>query len=114
MTDTIFLTIPAEARYRGVATLVLGGIGSRADLPYDRMDELQLAVLSILDAGKGGDVSLQVVTGDESMTVSVGPLVKGSGTDDGLARVLLRLVDDVASERRDGEEWLTLRLSTAG
>lgn len=113
MNDTIFLTLPAEARYRGVATLVLGGIGSRADLPYDRMDELQLAVLSVLDAGKGSEVSLQVVTGDETMTVSVGPLVEGSGADDGLSRVLLRLVDDVSTERRDGEEWLTLRLSTA-
>jgi hypothetical protein len=27
--------------------------------------------------------------------------------------VLGRLVDDVVGERRDGEEWLTLRVSTA-
>jgi hypothetical protein len=113
MTDTIYLTIPTDARFQGVATLVLGGIGSRADLPYDRMDELQLAVLSVLEAGKGPDVSMQVDAGAESLTVSLGPLVDGSGEDEGLARVLARLVDDVATERRDGEEWLSLRLSTA-
>jgi hypothetical protein len=113
MADTISLTLPADPRYRGVATLVLGGIGSRADLPYDRMDELQLAVLSVLEAGRGEDISLRVDTGDHSLTVSVGPLAEGSVSDEGLARVLARLVDDVAAERRDGEEWLTLRVSTA-
>ena len=40
MTDRIVLTIPAGARFRGVATLVLGGIGGRMDLPYERMDDL--------------------------------------------------------------------------
>jgi hypothetical protein len=38
-------------RHRGVATLVLGGDRSRLDLPHERVDELQLAVLSVLDAG---------------------------------------------------------------
>jgi hypothetical protein len=111
--DTISLTMPTDARFKGVATLVLGGIGSRVDLPYDRMDELQLAVLSILESGKGDNVSMRVEAGDETITVSVGPLVEGSVTDEALARVLARLVDDVTSERRDGEEWLTLRLSTS-
>jgi len=112
MTDTISLTFPADARYRGVATLVLGGIGSRANLPYDRMDELQLAVLSALDAGKEQDVSVHVEAAADALTVSVGPLLEGSASDDGLGRVLSRLVDDVVGERRDGEEWLTLRVST--
>ena len=51
MGDRVVLTIPAEPRFRSVATLVVGGIGSRADLPYERADDLQLAVLSALDAG---------------------------------------------------------------
>ena len=41
--DTIVLTIPTDSAYRGVASLVLGGIGTRLDLPYERMDDLQLA-----------------------------------------------------------------------
>jgi hypothetical protein len=113
MSDTISLTIPADARYRGVATLVVGGIGTRANLPYDRMDELQLAVLSLLDAITGDDVSVRVDAGDDAVAVSIGPLADGSAADEGLTRVLARLVDDVAGERRDGAEWLTLRVSTA-
>jgi anti-sigma regulatory factor (Ser/Thr protein kinase) len=114
MTDTITLTIPAEPRYRSVATLVLGGVGTRLDLPYERMDELQLAVLSVLEAGTGRNVSVRVEAGDDVLTVSVGPLVAGSSADDGLGRVLARLVDEVVTERRDGEEWLTLRLAGRG
>ena len=40
VTDMISLTIPTATRFRGVATLVLGGIGSRLDLPYERVDDL--------------------------------------------------------------------------
>lgn len=112
MTDTIVLTIPTEQRYLGVATLVLGGVGTRLDLPYDRTDELQLAVLSVLDAGKGEDVSLRIDSDDGGVMVSIGPVADGSGSDAALTRVLSRLVDDVSTERRDGEEWLTLRLSS--
>lgn len=114
MTDTISLTIPTDLQYRGVATLVLGGIGTRLDLPYERMDELQLAVLSALDAGAGPDVSLVVDADGSTVTVSMGPLATGSGSDRGLANVLDRLVDEVGSEEREGEEWLTLRLTNVG
>lgn len=112
MTDTILLTIPTEPRYRGVATLVLGGIGTRLDLPYDRMDELQLAVLSALDAGKGADVTLRVDSDDHDVRVSIGPLADGSGADAALTTVLARLVDSVATDQRDGDEWLVLRLAS--
>jgi hypothetical protein len=110
MTETILLTIPTGARYQGVATLVLGGIGSRLDLPYERVDDLQLAVLSVLEGGKGDDVTLHVDADGARVTVSVGPLRDGSGSDEALARVLGRLVDDVESERRDGDEWVRLSL----
>lgn len=106
--DRIVLTIPADARFRSVATLVLGGIGSRADLPFERTDDLQLAVLSALDASSGGDVTVEVETREGRLVVAVGPVRDGSGEDAGLVRVLSRLVDEVAQERRDGAEWLTL------
>jgi anti-sigma regulatory factor (Ser/Thr protein kinase) len=114
MTDTISLVLPTDMRYRGVATLVLGGIGSRLDLPYERVDELQLAVLSVLDAGAGPEVSLVVAAEDATVTVSIGPLAAGSGSDQGLATVLDRLVDEVRSEEREGEEWLALQLTNVG
>ncbi len=74
--DTIVLTIPADARYREVATLVLGGIGSRHDLPYERMDDLQLALLSVLEASDGADVSIEVEARDGSLEIAVGPLAR--------------------------------------
>ena len=112
MTEKIVLTIPSERRFRGVATLVLGGVGSRLNLPYERMDDLQLALLSILDAAGGNEVSIEVEAEDRHVAVSVGPLVQGSGDDDGLDRVLSKLVDGVERGRRDsGAEWLTLMLA---
>ena len=106
--DRIVLTIPSAARYRSVATLVLGGIGSRADLPFERSDDLQLAVLSALDASSAREVTVEVARLDARLEVSVGPVRDGSGEDAGLVRVLSRLVDEVSSEHRDGGEWLTL------
>lgn len=112
VTDTIVLTIPNDAGYRGVATLVVGGVGTRLDLPYERMDELQLAVLSVLDAGEGTDVTVEVTIADGSVDVSIGPLAAGSAGDPALARVVHRLVDEMATTRRNGDEWVVLRLSS--
>ncbi|HEX2346090.1 MAG TPA: hypothetical protein VHI12_05870 [Gaiellaceae bacterium] len=112
VTEKIVLTIPSERRFRGVATLVLGGVGSRLNLPYERMDDLQLALLSILDAVGGSEVSIEVEAEDHHVAVSVGPLAQGSGDDEGLDRVLSKLVDGVELGRRDsGAEWLTLTLA---
>lgn len=112
VTDKIALTIPADRAFRGVATLVLGGIGSRLNLPYERMDDLQLAVLSILEAASADDVSMEIVAEDHRVTVAVGPLVQGSAHANGLARVLSKLVDSMESGVLDGDggEWLSITL----
>ena len=111
VTDRIVLTIPAEERFRSVATLVVGGSGSRADLPYERMDDLQLAVLSVLEAADREEITLEVDTDEAGVRLVLGPVRDGSSDDDGLALVLARLVDDVAHERRDGAAWLSLGLT---
>jgi hypothetical protein len=110
MSDQISLTIPTATRFRGVATLVLGGIGSRLDLPYERVDDLQLAVLSVLEASGDERVTVEVEAEDNGLVVSVGPLVDGSGDDGALARVLDPLVDSYEPSARDERVWLTLRL----
>lgn len=110
MTDHISLTIPTAAHYRGVATLVLGGVGSRLDLPYERVDDLQLAVLSVLEASGDTRVTVEVEAEDDGMLVSVGPLADGSQTDGALAKVLDPLVDSFEHSERDARVWLTLRL----
>jgi hypothetical protein len=111
VTDVISLTIPTATRFRGVATLVLGGIGSRLDLPYERVDDLQLAVLSVLEASGDDRVTVEVEAEDAGLLVSVGPLADGSAGDDALTRVLEPLVDSVEPSHRDQRVWLTLRLA---
>jgi hypothetical protein len=110
-TDRITLTIPADGRFRAVSTLVLGGLGTRLDLPYERMDDLQLAVLSLLDAVEGDEATLDVDAGAGGLAITVGPLRPGSGEDAGLERVVSRLVDEVDPATRDGSEWMTVRLA---
>jgi hypothetical protein len=111
VSDRIVLTMPTETRFRSVATLVLGGIGSRLDFPYERTDDLQLAVLSALDASDDETVTLEVDADERGLRLALGPVRDGSSEDDGLIRVLSRLVDDVAHESRDGGEWLTLGIT---
>lgn len=113
VSDRIVLTMPTDARFRSVATLVLGGIGSRLELPYERMDDLQLAASSALVAASGEIVTMEVEVSEASVSVGIGPLVSGSSTDRGLLLVLERLVDSVTTTERDGGEWLVLELVRA-
>jgi hypothetical protein len=115
--DRIELTLPGSTRLRSVATLVLGGVGSRLDLPYERVDDLQLAVLSVLAASDLERVTIDIAVDDHAVAVSIGPLPGDSASDPGLRRVVERLVD--AAEARPGDadggrgdgDWLTLRLA---
>lgn len=108
MTDTILLTFPSKSSFRGVPSLVLGGVGSRLDLPFERMDDLQLAVLSMLDASSGEDASVEIEARGDRVAVSVGPLRAEAEEDKGLELVLRRLTDGVEAGRRDDEVWLTV------
>ena len=110
MSDRIVLTFPTDERFRSVATLVLGGLGSRLDLAYERMDDLQLAVLSALAAADGGSATLEAEVEDERLRVAVGPLELDDGGAAGLNLVLSRLVDGVEHEEREGAAWVVLSL----
>ena len=111
--DTIALTIPTGPAFRGVASLVLGGVGTRLDLPFERVDDLQLAVLSMLDASTGDEASIEIRADDERLAVSVGPLRSGVESDNGLALVLTRLTDGMDSSTRDDASWLTVYMRRA-
>lgn len=111
VTDRIVLTMPTDSRLRSVATLVLGGVGSRLELPFEQTDDLQLAALSALEATDGVNVTFEVDAGDDGLVLAMGPLRAGTGEDEALLRVLSRLVDDVEPHHRDGVEWLRLRVS---
>ena len=113
MTDTILLTFPSKSSFRGIPSLVLGGVGSRLDLPFERMDDLQLAVLSMLDASSGDDASVEIQARDDRVAVSVGPLRGEAEADEGLDLVLRRLTDGVETGRRGDAVWLTVFLARA-
>jgi hypothetical protein len=75
--DEISLTLPADDAFRRVAHLVLGGLAVRLDLTYEHLEDIELALDTLLersDDGGDGDVTVRVhVEGDRLRTV-VGPL----------------------------------------
>ena len=94
-TDTVLVEFPATEGYRGVGRLVLGGLASRFELPVDRVEDLLLAVESLLAQGVEGEtVILTVDAGEDALRVRVGPLADGVVSDPAVARVLRPLVDE--------------------
>jgi anti-sigma regulatory factor (Ser/Thr protein kinase) len=128
--DAIRLTVPHARAYSGVVRLVLGGLAARHDLPYEELEDLQIALETLLasDAyAAGGDVTVEIELADGAFELSAGPL-DGGRLESALARDpderegigLRRLLSAVAGgfdvERRDGGEWVRMRkeLPTAG
>jgi hypothetical protein len=112
--DRIVLTLPQTEPLADVATLVLGGIGTRLDLPYEKLDDLQLAVVSVLSASASVTVTLEIDIHDDAVSITVAPLPASTATDAGMHQVLSRLVDAVEAgvdETSDSGGWITLRLA---
>jgi hypothetical protein len=109
--DRISLNLPAASSFRGVVSLVVGGVGGRIDLPYERTDDLQLAILAALEASADEAVTVELLVTDEHVRVTVGPLESGTAGDRALLKVLGPLVDSVEGTVRDEREWLALSLT---
>jgi hypothetical protein len=108
--DSIELLVPSDRRFDGIVQLVLGGIGTRGELPYDTVDELQLAVSGVLPSARDEQTRVEIAVG-ETVTVTIGPLIEGTAGDPALRRVLDRLVTRVEPATRDGGEWLVLEVA---
>jgi hypothetical protein len=109
--DVITVTVPAEHRFLGVLNLVLGGLCARLDFPYEQVDDLQLAVDSVLAPGRpdGAEVTLEAeVVRERGLVLRIGPLVPGSAGQPGLLRVLEPLVGGAMPLEREGAEWIEL------
>jgi serine/threonine-protein kinase RsbW len=117
--DTIEVTVPNERHLFHVARLVVGGLAARLDLTYEQIDDLQLAVETVLarEAEDGGQVTLAIEVGERSLELRIGPLHAAplaadldSAQDDGLGlgRLLSTLVERVETVERDGAAWLLL------
>jgi hypothetical protein len=118
--DEITLTLPRERPYFRIAHLVLGGLAIRLDLTLEHLEDLQLAISSLLDRPTGpGDVTVTVRVEPDVIRAVVGPfptdrlpaeLAEGGGDDEGLtlSRLLATVVDGVELDERDGSLWVGL------
>jgi hypothetical protein len=105
MTDEITLTFPPRQDFHRVAHLVLGGLAVRLDLTIDILEDLQIALDSILDGtdADGGPVTVRMSLRDGALETTVGPLPahlldeieREHDRALGLSRVLNSTVDDV-------------------
>jgi hypothetical protein len=105
VTDEITLTIPRDADFHRVAHLVLGGLAVRMDLTVENLEDLQIALDSILGRSEleDGDITVRMALRDGALETRVGPL-PGYVLDEierehdhelSLRRVLESTVDDV-------------------
>ncbi len=114
MTDVISITVPAAPGWSGVVELVLAGLGARLDLPYDRIDELQLATTAVVEDAVGPDVRVEATAGADGVDIRVGPL-GAAARDPARRRVLDALADAVAVEPgEDGDTWAVLTFARGG
>ena len=114
--DTVRVEFPATEGYRSVGRLVLGGLASRFELPVDRLEDLLLAVESLLMRGvEGTMVTLEVEADDSGFRVRVGPFATASASDPLFVRILPRLVDEAAytPAESSGASYAELLVSAA-
>jgi hypothetical protein len=119
--DEISLTLPADEEFHGVAYLVLGGLAARLDLTYDHLEDIELALDTLLERTDGRDVTVRIQVDDDNLTTVVGPFtsvkedVQDAGDDSlSLGRILATVCDRVDVTEHDGFQWveLTKRLET--
>ena len=122
MADEITLTLPREPDFHPVAHLVLGGLAVRLDLTVENLEDLELALDSLLARTdpSAGDITVRMRPLDGELETVVGPLTPRvldeieRETDDslGLRRVLESTVEDI---HVDGN-WvrLTKKVATRG
>ncbi len=129
MSDTVALSFPRDSRYYAVARLVVGGMAAPLQMSYDALDDLQLAISSLLDhedlattdqpSDGIADVHLRLEVDDAQLVASIGGFEHGSvnrafersagsGGELGLRRLLDTIVDDVNIVADGDVEWVTL------
>lgn len=118
--DSITLSIPHGRDYHGVVRLVVGGLAARLALSYEHLEDLQLALESVLEREeyvRGGEVVVRLVVATDSIVMEIGPVDSarlkvdlGRDADDevSLSRLLSTLVEDVSLEERDDGDRLRL------
>jgi anti-sigma regulatory factor (Ser/Thr protein kinase) len=120
VTDEITLTLPREPDFQRVAHLVLGGLAVRLDLTIENLEDLEIALDTILGRTDptAGEITVRMRVTDGELETMIGPLTQRlldeiEDTDDGglgVRRVLESTVEDI---HVDGE-WVRLTKKVAG
>jgi anti-sigma regulatory factor (Ser/Thr protein kinase) len=112
----ITLTVPGERRYIAIVRLFVGGLAARLSLSYEMMDDLQLAIESVLrTSSPRGEITLEASIEDGAVSILVGPLdpdplsaAELQPDTLELERLLSALVAGAESTSRDDGCWLRL------
>jgi hypothetical protein len=121
--EEIIVTIPRERPFGAVAGYVLGGVAARQGLTIEVLDDLHLALETLLDreSTEEGDVSVVLRVSEGVVDASIGPFARATvaeleqETDGrlGLRRLLTTVVDSVElADRADGC-WVDLHKTYA-
>src|SRR5438105_14536324 len=102
------MRVPPERAFGAVLRLGVGGVASRCGLPFDRVDELQIAVDALLDHRVAAEptLALDAAISDRELVLEVGPFVPGA--DPAGHRVTAGLVERTRILERDGHDWVEL------
>ena len=126
MTQGVELRIPNERPFHGVARLVVGGLAARHNLSYEALEDLQLALVTVLEGdgyAAADEIKVELDIADDAITMAIGPLngdavranlEQSSDGDLGLGRLLATLVEDAAVEAREDGDWLRLAKRVRG
>jgi len=126
VTQAIELRIPNERPFHGVARLVVGGLAARHNLSYEALEDLQLALATILEGDEystGDEICVELEVTDEAIAMAIGPvngdtvradLQNSVEGDLGLGRLLGTLVEDAGVEAREDGDWLCLSKRVRG
>ena len=116
--DTVTISLPRDGDFRAVAGLVVGGVAARHEVTLDALDDIQLALDTLLDRleADDGEVTIKLRIADDAIDLAVGPvddatvsqLEQEAGEDLGLRRLLDTTVDEVSVTTEAGERWVEL------
>jgi hypothetical protein len=123
--DAISLSIPHSEPFHGVARLVVGGLAARLDLSYEDLEDLQLALVSVLERdgyAAGPEITVRLLVGEGTVGIAIGPLDAAEIDADlerqpeegvPMRRLLETLVQHISVEEQDGGHWLRLEKRVA-
>jgi hypothetical protein len=95
----------------------LGGLGIRLNLTIEHLEDLQLALDTVLERVSDVEhVTIAVSVSEGKIETAIGPMRDGvrdelaatEGEDVGLRRILNALVDEVELTPREGGDWVKL------